>query len=191
MGHSGLARFSPTVIAMKAIGCLVLLATLTACNARGEAVAVPNFAGVVVAVDPPSGSVDHYRLATGATITVDRNTTIVAVRTTPKVATRDLLLGGTIPQGDWVMELGEGQMGGRSDLGCFALALPAFDERDSIVFVVDPNGDSDVPAPWRLRLPKAAGFGWQPGGQPRSDGSYLPNIFCLNGRGEVAGQVPH
>jgi hypothetical protein len=175
---------------MKRLACLLLLVTLLACQPRGEAVAVPNFAGVVVAVDGPTGSVEHYRLDTGASITVDRNTTIVPVRTTPKVAARDLLVGGTIPQGDWVMELGWGQLGGRSDLGCFALALPAFDERDSIVFVVDPNGDSDVPAPWRLRLPKAAGFGWQPGGLPRSDGSYRPNIFCLNGRGEVTGQVP-
>ena len=182
------ARTVPVVSWLPPI--LVMSVLLAGCMAQGPAVAVPQVAGTVTAVEHTGGGfIDHYRLDTGAIVTVDRNTAIVAVRTTPEVKAGDLILAGKIPEGDWVMEIGEGTLAGRADIGCYGLTLDALDAGDSVIFQVERTKTTDPR--WRLRLPKTRAFGWQPGGQPRSDGSYVRGTsFCLNGRGEVTGQPP-
>jgi hypothetical protein len=169
---------------------LVMSVLLVGCTVPGPTVAAPEVAGTVIAVDHTGGGlIDHYRLQTGAIVTVDRNNTIVALRTTPEVKARDLILAGKIPEGDWVMEIGEGTLAGRADIGCYGLTLDALDADRSVIFQVEPTRTTDPR--WRLRLSTTPGFGWQRGGQPRSDGTYVGGTtFCLNGRGEVTGQLP-
>ena len=168
---------------------LMLLASLVfaGCTAVQPTVATPEMAGIVIAVDLTDSNFERYRLDTGATVTVDRNSTIIAYKTAEAKA-RDLVIAGRIPQGDWVMELGVGTVG-KADIGCFGLTLDALDAGDSVIFQVEPMRTTEPR--WRVRLRKTRAFGWQSGGQPRSDGSYLEGtVFCLNGRGEVTGQLP-
>jgi hypothetical protein len=178
---------------MKALVASVMVFLVIACLAgwsvfAGLETVEPDTAGFVTAIVPISGAVEHWSLDTGAVVEFDMNHTILAYQNAiPAVG--NLVLAGTMSHGRWVMQVGPGALGAPPD--CLLMNLQAFDRGQSIEFTVPTDENLDVQGGWHVRLPKTATFRWKPYGSPTSDGRYrLFTTFCLNERGEVAGQPP-
>jgi hypothetical protein len=170
---------------------LALALGVAACGTLPGApeVVTPEAAGIVVEVMPISGAVEHWNLDSGATVEYDLNRDVIAYQNKPP-AIGNLALAGHMSRAPWIMQIGPGTLESPPD--CFAVRLLAFDRPDSIEFVMGPSAIPNVPAGWRVRLAKAPGFGWQPLGAPRTDGSYIENtVFCIDAQGRVAGQPPN
>jgi hypothetical protein len=148
----------------------------------------PETAGIVTAIVPVRGALVRWSLSTGATVEFDLNHTILAYQNAiPAVG--NLVIAGSMSHGRWVMQVGRGALGSPPD--CLLMNLQAFDRGNVIDFNVLTDENLDVQGGWHVRLPKTATFGWKPHGSPMSDGRYrLFTTFCLNERGEVAGQPP-